>query len=77
MYWEGGGFKCSRRTLTKVLVDYFRDEVVLLSSPGLASILAFKKYCYFTLQCADDYDDKNLRIVAAAINSGMQVTDRI
>ena len=50
---------------------------MLLSSPGLASILAFKKYCYFALQCADDYDDKNLRIVAVAINSGMEVTNRI
>ena len=42
MYSEGGGFKYSRRTLIKVLVDCFGDEVVLLSSPGLASILCLK-----------------------------------
>ena len=71
MYWEGGGFKYSRRTLIKFLVDYFRDDVVLLSSPDLASILAFKKYCYCALQCADDDVNKNLRIVAVAGNSGM------
>ena len=50
MYSEGGGFKYSRRTCIKVLVDYFGDEVVLLSSPGLASILVFKKYCHSALQ---------------------------
>ena len=64
MYSEGSGFKYSRRTLIKVLVDYLGDEVVLLSSPGLASILVFKKYCHFALQSADDGDDKNLRIAA-------------
>ena len=39
---ESGGFKYSRRTLIKVLVDYFGDEVVLLSCTGLANILVFK-----------------------------------
>ena len=46
-YSEGGGFKYSRRTLIKVLVDYFGDEVVLLSSPGFANILVLKMYNNF------------------------------
>ena len=74
MYSEGSGFKYSRRTLIKVLVDYLGDEVVLLSSPGLASILVFKKH--FALQSADDGDDKNLRIAAAAIKAEMLAADR-
>ena len=49
-YSEGGGFKYSRRTLINLLVDYFGDEVVLLSSPGLARILAFIKYSHFALE---------------------------
>ena len=47
MYSEGGGFKYSRRTLIKVLVNYFGDEVVLLSSPGFANILVLKMYNNF------------------------------
>ena len=46
-YSEGSGFKYSRRTLIKVLVDYFGDEVVLLSSPGFANILVLKMYNSF------------------------------
>ena len=76
MYLESGGFKYSRRLLIKVFVDYFGDEVVLLSSPALESILVFKKYCHFALQNADDGDDKNLRIVAATIKGETSATDR-
>ena len=47
MYSEGGGFKYSRRTLIKGLVDYFGGQVVLLSSPGSASILIFKRIAIF------------------------------
>ena len=50
---------------------------MLLSSPGWASILAFKKYCRFPLQSADDGDGKNLRIAAAAaIKAETSATDR-
>ena len=59
MYAEDGCFKHSRKTL-KILVGYFGDVVVLLSSSGLVSILVFKKYCHFALQSADDSDNKNL-----------------
>ena len=64
---EGGGLKYLRINLVKVLVDYFQDEVVLLYSPGLPSVLVFKNYCHFALQSTDDGDGKNLRIAAAAI----------
>ena len=76
MYLESGGFEYSRRLLIKVLVGYFGDEVVLLSSPALESVLVFKKYCHFALQSADDGDDKNLRIVAATIKGETSATDR-
>ena len=35
-----------------------------------------KKYCHFALQSADDGDDTDLRIVAAAIKSEASATDR-
>ena len=75
MYSEGDGFKYSR-TLIKGLVDHFAGQVVLLSSPGSASILIFKTYCYFLLQIADDGNDKNLRIVAAAAKAEKLATIR-
>ena len=49
---------------------------MFLSSPGLAGILTFKKYFHFALQGADDGDDKNLRIIAAAIKAETSATDR-
>ena len=53
MYPKGGG-------LIKVFGNYFGYEVMLSSSPGLASILVFRKYCHFALENADVGDDKNL-----------------
>ena len=38
--------------------------------------LCLKKYCHFALQSADDSDDKNLRIVAAATKVETSATDR-
>ena len=76
MYTEGGGFKYSSRTLMKVFDDYFGYKLVLLSSPGLESILVFKKYCHFALQSGHDGDDKNLRIVAATIKAETSATDK-
>ena len=56
MYSENGGHLLSRRNLISALVDYFGKETVLLSSPGVASILVFRKFCHFNLQNTDDIE---------------------
>ena len=76
LYSEHGGYKLSRRALVKLLVEIFGDEVVLLSSPGVASLLVFKRYCHFALQSTEDSDDRSLRIVAEAIKKETRNTDR-
>lgn len=49
---------------------------MLLSSPGVASMLVLKKYCHFTLQNVDDNDNKNLTEVAKSIKAETIQTER-
>jgi hypothetical protein len=66
----------SRRYLTNKIETFFGDEVMLLSSPGVASMLVLKKYCHFTLQNVDDNDNKNLTEVAKSIKAETIQTER-
>ena len=68
-YSEYGGLFLTRRNLIRNIVENFGNEVVLLSSPGVASILVFRKHCHFKLQNIDDSNDKNLKIIATAIRT--------
>ena len=68
-YSEYGGPLLTRRNSIRNIVKHFGNEVVLLSSPGVASILVFRKHCHFKLQTIDDSDDKNLKIIATAIRT--------
>ena len=73
MYSENGGYLLSKRYLMSNLVDYFGKETILLTSPGVASIFVFKKFCHFTLHNIDDSGNKiNLEDVAAAIQMETQ-----
>ena len=76
IYSEDNGFKFSRRMLIKLLAEYFGDEVVLLFSPSLANIHAFKSCCYFALRREKDRANKNLRIIVAAMKAESSATDR-
>ena len=77
MYSENGGYLLSKRYMMSNLVDYFGKETVLLTSPGVASILVFKKFCHFTLHNIDDSENKiNLKDVAAAIQMETQRIER-
>ena len=59
------------------LVEYFGKATVLLSAPGLASILVFKKHCHFTLQNIEDSENKYLKEIAVMIQKETQRTERI
>ena len=73
MYSEKGGYLLSRRSLISKLVEYFGKETVLLSAPGLASILVFKMHCHFTLQNIEESENKE---IAASIQKETQRTER-
>lgn len=47
--------------MTNALKNYFDDSVVILSFPGVASILTFVKSCHFRLQNSNDIDDKDVK----------------
>jgi len=40
-YLEFGGFELSRRTIICKLQEVFGDELIVLSTPGIANIIAF------------------------------------
>ena len=47
IYSENGGYKLNRRNLANILKNYFCDSLTACSSPGVASIFAFRKYVIF------------------------------
>ena len=50
IYCENGGYKPNRRKLKNALNNYIGDSLLVFSSPGVASILTFRKSCHFRLQ---------------------------
>ena len=61
IYYENEGYKLNRRNLTNALKNHFGDAFVILSSPGVATILTFRKSCSFHLQNNNDIDDKDVK----------------
>lgn len=59
--FENGGYKINRWNLTNALKNHFGDSLVALSSPGVASILNFRKSWYFCLLNKNDIDDKDVK----------------
>ncbi len=68
-YQSYGGNPISRKTLFAQLQNYFGSDVVVLSSPGLSNILAFKNEAAKSLHLQHEDDDIGdaLQRVAAAI----------
>ncbi len=56
-YHENGGNTMSRRILLSRLGDRFGDEILTLSSPGIASIVIFKSRTADLLKLVPDEDD--------------------
>lgn len=66
MYHEYGGCSLSRRSLINVLCEHFGGTLIVLSSPGVASLLVFRKTCALSIVEAND-DGPVLKMVASDI----------
>ena len=62
--------------MTNALKNHFGDSLVVLSSPGVASILTFRKSCHFRLQNDNDIDDKDVKEFSEHIKTETERTDR-
>ncbi len=57
VYLGYGGAHITRRYLVDRILQYFGEEVVVLSSPGLCNILVFKSEAARSLHVKDGDDD--------------------
>ena len=57
MYQRCGGNALVRRSLLEQIKDYFGEDVIVLSSPGLASMLLFKNNASKVLKLSNDQED--------------------
>jgi len=57
LYSELGGNKLSRRSLIKTVHDHFHPNLLVFSSPGIASILVFRGKASDHLCLIDDAED--------------------
>ena len=57
LYTEGGGNELSRRSLISKLSDYYGTDIVTLSSPGTATLVAFKSTAAQLLKIIPDMGD--------------------
>ena len=73
LYCELGGTKLLRRTLIKTVHDYFHPNLLVLSYPGIASILVFRSkashYLRFIDDAQDDSDTQAISVVANKIKA--------
>jgi len=58
VYSDQGGRDMSRRTLVEKVIEHFGDEMLPLHSPGMATILVFRKHVAKNLRIVDD-DENN------------------
>ena len=56
LYFDYGGTRLSRRNVTVALCEYFGDDLIVLSSPGVANILVFREAC--KLNIVDALEEK-------------------
>ena len=61
--------------MINALTEQFNDSHALLSSPGVASILIFRRSCHFHLQ-NNDIDDKDLKEFAERVKIETERTDK-
>jgi hypothetical protein len=57
VYSDKGGCVMSRRVLVEKVIEHFGDEMLPLHSPGMATLLVFRKHAAKNLRLTDD--DKN------------------
>ncbi len=70
-YVNDGG-TLSRRMLIAKLVESFEGDMITLSSPGIASLLAFKSSAakvFYTMSDGDDYVSEAIEVIAKKIKS--------
>lgn len=60
LYLEHGGTALSRRLLITRLSEHFGEDLLVLSSPGIATILAFKSRTAKVLHIIPDVDDDDI-----------------
>ena len=65
-YVDSGGDKLSRRTLVQRLQDMFGDDLLVLSSPGRANIVAFRSFASKTLSLLNDEEDETETVATKA-----------
>ena len=66
-YSEFGGVKLYRRTLVCKLQDIFGNELLVLSSPGIANIISFRSCASQTLRLvSNEEDDTDIVITKAS-----------
>lgn len=56
--------------------NHFGDSLVVLSSPGVTNIFAFRKSCHFHLQNINDIEDRDVKEFAEHIKTETERTNR-
>ena len=67
LYGDNGGSDLSRCLLVTRLLEYFGDNFVALSYPGIAAILAFRSGAAKALHIIPDEDDGDIDIAVAKL----------
>ncbi len=67
LYVENGGSNLSRRLVVTKLLEYFGDNLVALSCPGIATILAFRNGAAKALRIIPDQEDDDTDIAVAKL----------
>ena len=76
IYAQNGGYKLNRQSLVSAFCDYFGDTLLVLSVPGLANILTLRKSCHFQLHNTSEFDNKDVKEIAARIKQKTRKTEK-
>eukprot|EP00794_Sanderia_malayensis_P004436 gene4436-5029_t len=71
MYQKCGGNALVKRCLLERIKDYFREDVIVLSSPGLASMLLFKNKVSKVLKLSNDQEDDQQDILITKLSKNI------
>ena len=69
LYREYGGYELNRANLVKTLSIHFGDDLLVLSAPGVASILLFKAKCHLSILSEENDADKSVKDLARTISN--------
>ena len=71
MYKSFGGTVMSRKSLVRNIVQYFKGDIIVLSSPGLSNVLVFKeeaaKHMKMVTNDCEGSEDSTLKAIAKMI----------